>query len=307
MAPMIGLNSLASGRYLENLENSYMGVSIDISSFEPRTLSLFYARYNIYVVSENGAPFREVVFEQNPYGTLPFVSIQDDVPLGGDLFLPRQVSYPPHIERRDLSKGQPPLEWRVEQDYWLNLSGLKIAGPWDSYRLYVLIAFNRTMNLGTGVTQNELDCNVPQTVKSLWDVNQELKRLAQEPDNRTLTEYGINPAEFHYWDSINMTDFYLYTMTIEAPFITKIRMVLAFLAPSFLLLILMIVAALRINWLTKSEVLTLFLGIAFFMMSTVIAFYQVAPPRAIAIQEVLFLVFFVTAVVITIYRIRKPW
>jgi hypothetical protein len=155
--------------------------------------------------------------------------------------------------------------------------------PWDTYSLTFLFGFNRTMNW-SGLRS---DVSLPGAMSDQWKVSQTFEALGASPAARLGTGFIEELSRHHLYLS-GFVDFYLLTITFVRQFEDVRRAVLAFWAPSLLLVGLLILAFGRSEALDLTEGLTLFVGIGLGTLPFIVGALQLLPPRLSAVELLLY-------------------
>jgi hypothetical protein len=188
-----------------------------------------------------------------------------------------------------------PWEWKLHPMQ----RALGLSSPFDRYKLSILVALNETIM----VEHNYTDFRMPAILRGEWEWTVDLKRLSEIPNNSTLLFHGIDLESFARYNGDEMLDFYLLTIVINPISTYVLRMIVAFLFPPLVILVLLILVAFKYRRLTRSDLLTIYLATAFFILPFLVSFYQYAQPKVFTWQEVLFLVDFIFATILVSYAI----
>lgn len=188
-----------------------------------------------------------------------------------------------------------PWEWKLHPLGRL----LTLGSPFDRYEFSVLIALNETINLNV----NSTDFRMPTTLRGDWDYTENLKRLVNVPDNSTLSSHGFDLEAFASYHGNEMVDFFLYTVILQPKPSQILRSSIIFLFPPITILILLSLVSYRYRRLNRSDVLTIYLAVAFFILPFLLSFYQYAQPTVFTWQEVFFLFDFCFATALVTYTI----
>ncbi len=190
----------------------------------------------------------------------------------------------------DPTKTQP-RTWQLQPERKF----LIIGSPFDYYSLSIFFAVNETLNL----QNNNTLLNIPQTLLGQWDFSDKLERFDKTPSNYQLTDRGLNAALFEKYASEDgkwpgtghLQDYYLYTLTISQKPIYMDRIALAFLVVPSIILFFFIIVFWRYfrKSLSFSDLLKIYMAIAFFTVPFLVSYYQFAPPASFTLQESLLL------------------
>lgn len=139
----------------------------------------------------------------------------------------------------------------------------------------------------------------------VWSADIRAEKLAAMPSNQTLTSLGLSPEKFYAWRCNNMSDFYLFTVNLNSPFMNSMRTTIAFFLPSMAILAVLAVAFVKRKSVKRTDFLAIFVGAGLFTLSFLVSFYQYAPPDVFTWQEVFLIVDFAFAASLAVYSIVR--
>ena len=178
-----------------------------------------------------------------------------------------------------------------------------LGTPWDQYEVSFLIA----VNMSTQLNINDGVVSMPAYLQDEWAYSPDIaaQKLATRPSNQTLTSLGLSPQKFYQYGCNNMTDFYLFKVTLSYPFMNSLRTAIAFFLPSMAILAVLTVATVKRNRLKRTDFLGIFVGAGLFTLSFLVSFYQYAPPDVFTWEELLLIGDFVFATGLAIYSLCR--
>lgn len=287
---VVALGKTASVKATDNTSAPLFDMTmwLNVYSIDLKTETLYSQnfQFQMWTLDPAVSAFEVVVFQPDYSGGWGMASSN----VSGN----QQVYHPINSDRPEVNAWQ----WH------LNPKRFFLGGtPYDHYELSILVAVNMStqLNINNGVV------SMPVYLQDQWDYSSDIaaQKLARMPDNQTLSSLGLRPETFYRDGGTNMSDFYLYTITLSFPFINSFRMMVAFLLPSIAIFVLLVVATWKRNTLKKTEFLGIFVGAGLFTLSFLVSFYQYAPPDVFTWEESLLIVDFIFATGLAGYSLWK--
>lgn len=263
-----------------------LNIQMNVWSIDTKTDTLSTSHFGLYLWTfENAKNLSGAIFKSDRSGSSSFVTESID---GTER---RRFSVEYSTDPTKVS----PWEWRLHS---LGRC-LGLGSPFDRYEFSVLIALNETINLEI----NNTDFRMPTTLQGNWDYTENLERFADVPSKGTLSSHGFDLEAFASYRGNEMVDFFLFTVVIQPKSSQILRSAIVFLFPPITILILLSFVSYRYRRLDRSDILTVYLAVAFFILPFLLSFYQYAQPTVFTWQEVLFLFDFCFATALVIYTI----
>jgi hypothetical protein len=286
--------TISKGQWI--LDINFQPYSIDIKTETLQTSYFLLSLLNW----DNSSGIHGVILKTDKGGSMGFGTdvLNNDTGVQGVIF--KAATDPSQVE---------PRNWKLQP---VRTYGL--GSPFDYYRLNIFFAVNETLDLANNSTLLVVAPNLLDD----WEFKQQLERFDTAIDNATLSKYGLDTTTFAQHASIDdrgagvghLQDYYLYTLIITPKPTYEIRIALTFLfMPSLIFAFLIIIGwKYKQKVLSFSNLLTIYLAIALFIMPFLVSFYQYAPPVTLTWQEVLLIGDFVFSTALVIYALvtKKP-
>ncbi len=248
--------------------NALIGISSGPSNFNLAVSKIETTSPNPYL------EVRSIIFQATTYGPTPFLWLWISSSLDQPPVLFQSKPITEVVENKTVVVAQTfnrqesyPAENGAYSPHW----ALMVRNDY-TYAFGFLIAFNDSITFDQAAVYASF---YPPDLGDQWIHNEAVQRFDSQPNNETLSYWGLRPADLVGFKKTFKT-FYLYEFTFSRTGLFVERLNLTYRLPSEGLFVVLLASGfvLIFRKFTLTEALTIYLGTAFFSISFLLSFAQ---------------------------------